>query len=100
MGGPWSREFDELVVVALVNSGGRKVAGARHGDYCEALRRLVTREKMSDGQIAWTLSRSRRSVGRLRTALGLPAVFPRGTGNAGNGRDLWSTAPSRPRALR
>jgi hypothetical protein len=100
MGGPWNKDFDELVVIALIDSGGRRIPGARHGDYCEAVRRLVERHRMSDGQVAWTLARPRRSVMRTRIALGIAPVFPRGTGNAGNGRDLWSTAPSRPRALR
>lgn len=99
MGGPWSRDFDSLIVTRLMNSQGRPVPGARAADYWEAIRRLVIYERMSDGQLAWTLCRPRRSVARTRTALGLPPVFRPGD-NAGNGRDLYSTAPSRPRALR
>lgn len=49
-------------------------------DKQEALRRLLLR-RLTDGQIAYLMGRSRRAVMRSRQLLGLPPTIPRNTSN-------------------
>lgn len=84
--------FDEVVVRRLTDgcSPGGKVTAADRG---EVTRRLAARG-YSDGQIAYPLGLTRRSVLRIRIRLGIPAALtPRQ-----NHYHLMHDAPTRPSA--
>jgi len=77
----------------------RLIAGdrvsARMPDYREAVRVLAER-KLTDGQIAHLLRRSRRSIERTRNALGIPPALPRWRGTT----PIVHGIPTRPRDMR
>lgn len=68
--------FDEGAVQELCR--GSWSPHHRTVDFWEAIRRLNTRERLTDGQIAYRIGKPRRTVLRVRTKLGVPAVV--GTG--------------------
>lgn len=67
-------DFDEVVVERLV-AGRPAVGRVRPADAGEVIRRLAGLG-YSDGQIAFRLGYWRRSVGRIRRYLGVPAALP------------------------
>ncbi len=66
------RPYDDVLVQAVV--AGQLAENPYPADAEEIVRRLVAR-KFSDGQIAFRLGRTKRTVERIRRRLGIPAAL-------------------------